>query len=317
VSTTHLITGVTGQDGVLLARLLRAEGGRVVGTCRPGSSMAAAMAPYLDGVEVVGVDMRDHAGLAALIEDVRPDEIYNLAAMSSVGLSWVNEQEALDTNGHAVAALIDVAKRLPQTRVLQAASAEETADASSSPYARGKAYARDAVASAREDGLFATSAVLHIHESPLRRPTFVVRKITRSAAAIRLGQLDRLTLGGLDIVRDWGAAVDHVAAMRGMLAADQPQDFEIATGVLHSLREVVDLAFDEAGVSDHWSLIDYDPGLKRPADAAEIRADIAPIRSALGWAPLHQFEDVVRSMVRADIARLTTGVEEHLDYLTL
>lgn len=317
MSATHLITGVTGQDGILLARLLRAEGGRVVGTCRRGSAAATSMAPYLEGVEIVHVDMRDQASLAELIEDLRPAEIYNLAAMSSVGMSWQHEQEALETNGIAAAALVEVAERLPSTRVLQAASAEEAAGASSSPYARGKAQARRAVDDARERGLFACSAVLHIHESPLRRPNFVVRKISRAAAAIALGRLDRLTLGGIDVVRDWGSASDHVAAMRQMLAADEPRDFEVATGILHSLREVVAIAFDEAGVNDYWQLIDHDPGLARPTDAAEIRGDTDTIRKALGWEPRHSFEDVVRSMVRTDLARLRSGIDEDVRYLTL
>ncbi|GAC1385120.1 MAG: GDP-mannose 4,6-dehydratase [Marmoricola sp.] len=317
MTTTHLITGVTGQDGVLLARLLRAEGGRVIGTCRPGSAAARAMAPYLEGVEIVEVDMRDRAALAGLVHDVQPTEVYNLAAMSSVGMSWQHEREALETNGAAAAALVDIAERLPHVRLLQAASVEENADASSSPYARGKAQAREAVTGARDRGSFAVSAVLHIHESPLRRPQFVVRKISRAAAEIAVGRLDRLALGRLDIVRDWGAAADHVVAMRQMLAADEPRDFEVATGILHSLRDVVDVAFQEADVNGYWDLIDQDPTLTRPADAADIRGNGDAISTALGWTPRLRFEDVVRSMVRADLARVSSGVEEDPRYLTL
>ena len=313
--STHLVTGITGQDGVHLARLLRAEGGRVVGVHRPGSREALAMAPYLHGVELVALDVRDHAGVANLIESVRPDEVYNLAAMSSVGESWDHPDEAVAVNGAAPVAMLATLAAHPDVRFLQAASAEETGDAAGSPYARGKAQAHAAVAEARARGLFAAAAVLHIHESPIRRRRFVVRKITRGAAEIALGRRERLSLGSLHVRRDWGAAADHVRAMRLMLAAAEPADFEVATGHVHALRDVVELAFAAAGISDAWGHVDHDESLVRPADAAELRGDPAPLLRVLGWAPTRTLADVVAEMVAVDLRRVETGVEEHESYL--
>lgn len=313
--STHLITGVTGQDGIHLARLLRAEGGRVVGTHRPGSPEATAMAPYLHDVELVPLDLRDHRGFADLVAEVRPDEVYNLAAFSSVGRSWESPGEALEVNGQAPEAMLDVLARTPEVRFLQAASSEETGDASASPYARGKARAHAAVEAARGQGRFAVAAVLHIHESPIRRPHFVVRKVTRGVAQIALGRLDRLTLGSLDVRRDWGAAADHVRAMRLMLQADEPADFEVATGVVHALREVVEVAFTAAGIDDPWAHVQHDESLARPQDAAELVGDPEPLRKALGWEPTRPLADVVRQMVAIDLRRLETGIEEDASYL--
>lgn len=313
--TTHLITGVTGQDGVHLARLLLAEGGRVVGTHRPDSPEATAMAPYLRGVELVALDVRDHGGFADLAAAVAPDEVYNLAAFSSVGRSWEYPGEALEVNGEAPEAMLEALAARPGVRFLQAASSEQTGDASGSPYARGKARAHAAVEAAREDGRFAAAAVLHIHESPIRRPHFVVRKITRGVAAIAQGRQDRLTLGSLAVRRDWGAAADHVRAMRLMLQAGEPADFEVCTGVVHSLRDVVEMAFTAAGIDDPWAHVEHDESLARPQDAAELVGDPEPLRKATGWEPTRTLADVIADMVAVDLRRLETGVEEHESYL--
>ncbi len=310
-----LVTGVTGQDGIHLARLLRAEGMRVVGTHRPGSPAAATMRPYLEDIELVGLDLADEAGFAALVRDIRPAEVYNLAAMSSVGLSWSEPETAIALNGAAPVAMLRALEQVPDARFLQAASVEQTGDASSSPYAQGKQMAQEAVTAVRDAGRFAVAAVLHIHESPVRRTTFVVRKITSAAAAIAEGRQERLTLGRLDVERDWGAAADHVRAMRMMLAADEPGDFEVATGVLTDLRTVVDIAFAAAGIDDPWSRIDVDAGLTRPADAAVLAGDPEPIRRALGWEPRFTIEETIAAMVAADRARLLTGVAESASYL--
>lgn len=314
---TALVTGVTGQDGVHLARLLRAEGWRVVGTHQPGSAAALAMAPYLGGVGLVGLDLRDHAGFASLVDQVEPDAVYNLAGMSSMGDGWADPAAAMALNGEAPEAMLRVLASRPEVRFLQAASSEEYGEARESPYARGKVRAHDAVRAARSEGRFAVAAVLHIHESPLRRPRFVVRKVTRAAAAIALGRQDRLSLGAVDVRRDWGSAADHVRAMRLMMGADEPRDFEIATGVVHGLRDVVELAFAAAGVADPWSHVDTDPTLVRPADAAVLVGDPEPLRRALGWEPRHTLADIVSAMVAADRARLETGVEEDERYLDL
>lgn len=311
----HLITGVAGQDGVLLARLLVATGGRVIGTVRPGSERARAMAPYLAGVEVVEQDVRDIDGFAALVAEHRPDEVYNLAALSSVGRSWDRPDEALEINGAAPVRMLEVLADHPETRFLQAASVEETASAADSPYARGKIAAREATRRARAEGRFACAAVLHIHESVLRPPTFVSRKVTRAAAEIAAGVADGLTLGAIDVRRDWGAAVDHVRAMRLIMAADEPGDFQVGTGVVHSLRDLVVVAFRAAGIDDPWPLVRHDGELSRPADSAEIATTPDPRVQELGWVPRHTFEETIEHMVHVDMQRIATGVDEAVGYL--
>lgn len=313
---TALITGVTGQDGVYLARLLRAEGVRVVGTHRPNSPAANAMSPYLRGVTLVPLDLRDHRGFADLIHELQPDEVYNLAAFSSVGASWHDPETAWQLNAEAPAAMLEAIAPLSGTRFLQAGSAEVTGETAASPYARGKAGARDAVARARNRGTFCVEAVLHIHESPLRRPDFAVRKVTRAAAEIALGRRERLALGSLDVRRDWGAAADHVRALPLMLRAEEAADHVVATGAVRSLREVVDMAFGAAGVLDHWNRIDIDVTQARPADAAELVGDPRPIRDALGWQAVITLEETIEQMVVIDRRRLQSGVEEDESYLS-
>jgi GDPmannose 4,6-dehydratase len=315
VTRTHLITGVAGQDGVLLARLLRDDGDRVVGTVLPGSRDAGQMAPYLSGVEVVELDVRDTEGFGRLVDRVRPCDVYNLAAMSSVARSWEHPEEALEINGEAPARMLEVLARHPDIRFLQAASAEETAAARDSPYAQGKIRARAAVDAARADGRFACAAVLHIHESVLRPRTFVSRKVTRAAAEIALGRAARLTLGRLDVRRDWGAAVDHVRALRLIMDSAEPVDHVVGTGVVHSLRDLVQVAFGTVGIDDPWALVDHDPTLGRPLDAAVIAEAPEPPVQQLGWRPLHTFEATIAQMTRVDVARVRTGVEESADYL--
>lgn len=315
MTRTHLVTGVAGQDGVLLARLLLAEGGRVVGTVRPGSRRAAQMAPYLAGVDVVEHDVRDVDGFARLVASRRPDEVYNLAAMSSVGRSWQQPEEAVQVNGEAPESMLAVLAGHPDVRWLQAASVEESAAAADSPYAQGKIRARKATTAAREQGRFACAAVLHIHESVLRDTRFVSRKVTRAAAEIAAGMTDSLTLGTLDVRRDWGAASDHVRGMRMMLLADEPVDYAIGTGAVHSLRDLVEVAFRAAGIDDPWPLVRHDDALLRPNDSAEITAAPEPSVRALGWQPAHTFEQVITDMVRVDRIRLATGIEEDPAYL--
>lgn len=273
------------------------------------------MAPYLSGVEVVELDIRDTDGFVGLVDRVRPDDVYNLAAMSSVARSWEHPAEALEINGAAPARMLEVLARHPGIRFLQAASAEETAAAKDSPYAQGKIRARAAVDAARADGRFACAAVLHIHESILRPRSFVSRKVTRTAAEIALGRADRLTLGLLDVRRDWGSAVDHVRAMRTIMEADEPADYVVGTGVVHSLRDLVQVAFETVGIDDPWALVDHDPALSRPSDAAVIAQAPEPPAQQLGWEPLHAFETTIAHMTRVDRTRVSTGVEESVDYL--
>ncbi|WP_205474139.1 GDP-mannose 4,6-dehydratase [Nocardioides sp. SYSU D00038] len=317
--STALVTGVAGQDGVYLAHRLLAMGTRVVGTTRPGSGSAAAMAPYLDGVLLEECDLRDAEGFAALLERHRPDRVFNLGGFTSVGASWDQPELVAEVNGAAVermlAAVRDHRDRTgDDVRFLQAASAEEHGDARS-PYAESKARAREAVRRARsEHGLFACAGVLHNHESPLRPARFVTRKITTAAAAIALGRQERLRLGTLEVARDWGAARDHVEALRLMLDLPEPRDLVVATGVTHTLRDLVEQAFAAAGVDDAWARVDHDPALVRPQDSAALAGDPGEAERLLGWRATTSFEDVVRTMVEVDLERLRTGVAERADY---
>ena len=238
--STALITGIAGQDGAYLSALLRGKGYRVVGMVQPGAAMRSDLEPYLRDVEIVAGDMRDSASLRAAISGCDPDEIYNLAGISSVAQSWKEPELTADVNGTGVLRLLHVLKeqadrtgRAP--RLLQASSSEMFGAATTtpqdestplrprSPYALSKALAHEAVATYREGhGLFASATILFNHESPLRPTTFVTRKISSTVAAISLGRADELVLGNLETRRDWGSAHDYVRAMWLALQSDEP-----------------------------------------------------------------------------------------------
>lgn len=316
---TALITGVAGQDGVYLARSLRREGHRVVGTVRPGTG--AARADYLCGVEVVEVDLCDKHAMIEVVEGIAPDLVFNLAALSSVGQSWQQEERTLATNAEGVEHLVGALIRLRdqggvEPRLLQASSAESDPAPTSSPYARAKAAADETVVDARRvHGLFAVRGMLHNHESPLRGDRFVTRKISRTVAEIATGRSQTLVLGNLDVVRDWGFAGDHVEAMRLMLDQAEPQDLTIGTGVPHSLRDMVDRAFAAAGLGTPGDRLQQDPALLRPNDVPVLIADPEPAAAALGWRARVTFDTVVDHMVSVDLARLRSGIAEDAGYL--
>ncbi|GAB2974149.1 GDP-mannose 4,6-dehydratase [Nocardioides montaniterrae] len=312
---TALITGAGGQDGIYLARRLLSDGRRVVGTVSPHGDGTARTSIYAPGLETVVLDVRDTAALAALVAAVAPGEIYNLAGMTSVGRSWEEPELTFACNTAPVAALLDACVALPgpAPRLFQASSAE--ARVGESPYARSKAEAAALVEKTRaERGLHAVVATLFNHESPLRDQRFVTRKITAGAAAIALGRAETLELGNLDVTRDWGFAGDYVEAMRLMLAADEPVDVEIGTGVGHTLRELVETAFAAAGVDDVWSRVVTDEALLRPADTGVTVAD-PRAAAALGWSATVGFEELVARMVEVDLARLRTGMVEDPAYV--
>ena len=318
---TALITGIAGQDGIYLARWLRARGHHVVGTTRTGH--AGDRQVYLgDGIDVVRHDLRDGPGFGDLLRKHRPDEVYNLAGFTSVGASWGRADLVHEVNVRAVESLVEqlLAHRDAtgqEVRLFQASSAEETAPGEASPYARSKSGAREAVTVAREQhGLFACAGVLHNHESPLRGDRFVTRKITTAAAEIALGRRESLDLGNLTISRDWGAAADHVRAMHAMLQLDAPRDLTIATGTVHSLTQLLDTAFATVGLSDALSYVRQDPALMRPADAPRPPADISPTRATLGWEPEIGFEELIGQMVDVDRRRLVTSIPESPSYLS-
>ena len=329
---TALITGVSGQDGIHLARALLAEGTRVVGLARSRSPREARYLSSYPGFTFVACDLRDRAGVEAILDAHEPDEIYNLAALSSVGRSWAEPEEAAAINGEAVAGLLDaVLARAARgvgsgagtpPRFVQASSAEVGPGVAPgpSPYAQAKARADRAVREARErHGLHASIAYLHNHESPLRSTAFVTRKLTRHVAGLVEGfldpELEPLTLGTLDVARDWGHAGDHVEALRLLQRADEPADVEIGTGRLRTLRDVVEAAFAAGGIDDPWPLVDLDPGLGRPHDRAALVADPEPAARLLGWRATRTMEQTMAAMVAVDRMRWTSGVEDDPAYL--
>lgn len=318
---TALITGVTGQDGVYLARLLRSRGHRVVGAAPPGAMPPELCAAYLSDIELVPLDICDGDDVQRVVDATVPDEVYNLAAVSSVARSW-DEPEATFAVNHAavetlVRALLELRGRTGQEpRFFQASSAEVTGSAAHSPYARAKAAAEEVVREAREDsGLHACSARLHNHESPLRTTAFVTGKITRGVAEIAAGQRTELRLGNLDVSRDWGFAGDYVDAMSRMVSADEPQDLPLGTGTAHRLSDLLAVAFAAVGIDDPSPYVVKDPDLFRPADTAVLVADPEPAAAALGWRATTSFEDLVRHMVAVDQERLRTGVADDARYL--
>lgn len=325
-----LITGVAGQDGTLLARHLKRLGYEVHGTVRHqvGDNLA-----YLPGVRLHQHDVRDRAAFARLLTAIRPTEIYNLAGFTSVAASWEHAQTVSEVNGLAVLCMLDEIVRFRThegwaPRFYQASSSEmfglaqvqpqneDTAHHPRSPYAAAKSFAHHITVNYRESyGLFATSGILYNHESPLRPVQFVTRKVTQAAARIALGLDDHMTIGNVDVRRDWGAAVDYVAAMHRALAADAPGDFVIATGTTHSVRDLIDVAFAAAGVADPGRYLRPDPSLMRPAEVVELRGDSSRARDALGWLPTEDFESTIKTMVRADLLRIAAGRAPSLEAL--
>ncbi len=309
-----LITGVSGQDGSYLAERLLADGVEVHAVSLPDD------AP-VDGVRTHAGDVADVEGTRALVLEVAPDEIYNLAAVSSVAQSWDQPELTARVNGLAAVGLLESARRLQEregrpVRFVQASSAEifglpdrspqdeDTPVRPANPYGAAKAFAHLMVDVYRHRGLHAVSLVLYNHESPRRPAQFVTRKITAGAAAISAGTASRLTLGNLAAVRDWGWAPDFVDAMVRAARSDVPRDYVVATGESHSVEEFVAAAFRCVGIDDWASYVDVDPALFRPVDAQALTGDPTRIRTDLGWTPTVGFEDVVRRMVEADVALL-------------
>jgi GDPmannose 4,6-dehydratase len=331
--STALITGVAGQDGVLLARRLLGLGYRVVGTVTDAQRARPVLSAYAPEVQVVELDVRDRPGMRAVLEAHRPQEIYNLASWSSVGLSWAHPWQVTEINGLAVLGLLEEVLALHRSqgyspRICQASSSEMfglvhqlpqnelSPHHPRSPYATAKSFAHHTAVNYRESyGLFVATTILFNHESPLRPATFVTRKITAGVAAIALRRQDRLTLGRVDVRRDWGSAADYVEAMHLALSVPDPDDYCIATGRSHSLQEFVETAFQAAGLAEGMDRVTSDPSLLRPADVPETRGDPSKAHQALGWQPRTPFHEVVGWLVRADLARATSGVEHAARYL--
>ena len=273
-----------------------------------------------DKVTLYQADLLDHRSLVDALRLARPTEIYNLAAMSFVAVSWIQPTLTAEFTGLGVTRMLEAMREVcPDARFYQASSSEmfgkvrevpqneSTAFYPRSPYGVAKVYGHFITVNYRESyDLHATSGILFNHESPRRGLEFVTRKITWHAAAIRLGVADKLFLGNLDAKRDWGYAKDYVEAMWMMLQQDMPGDYVVATGVAHSVKDCVDIAFDQAGVDiDHHVVID--DALKRPAEVDHLVGDYSKAKRELGWEPRTTFEQLIRLMVDADCALLKGG----------
>jgi len=314
MSPTALITGVTGQDGSYLAELLLEKGYEVHGMVRRSSTERFDRIEHIrDRITLHQADLLDQRSLVDALRAADPSEIYNLAAMSFVAVSWIQPTLTAEFTGVGVTRMLEAVREVcPQARFYQASSSEmfgkvqevpqteTTAFYPRSPYGVAKVYGHFITVNYRESyGLHATSGILFNHESPRRGLEFVTRKITWHAAAIRLGMADKLTLGNLDAQRDWGYARDYVEAMWLMLQRDEPEDFVIATGVSHTVRRCLEIAFDQAGVpiDDH---VEIDPRLQRPAEVDHLIGDPSKAERVLGWTPETTFEQLIRLMVDAD-----------------
>jgi len=320
-----LITGIYGQDGSYLAEFLLDQGYEVHGIVRRSTVEKAAhklsnLAAVQDRVILHVASLENHLSLYKVIAEVRPDECYHLAASSFVSYSFDDEFSILNTNFQGTHYLLASLKELaPGCRFYFAGSSEMFGHAPTSPqdedtpfnprsiYGISKLASHHLVRNYRDRyGMFACTGILYNHESPRRGFEFVTRKITSTAAQIALGQKDRLQLGNLDALRDWGYAPDYVRAMWLMLQADEPGEHVVATGVLHSVRDFVRLAFEEVGL-DPVRHVETDPRFFRESERVPLCGDASRTRELLGWEPTLPFDRMIQEMVRADLARLQAG----------
>lgn len=338
-----LITGITGQDGAYLAELLLAKGYEVHGVKRRSSSFNTGridhlyVDPHTKGArfKLHYGDLTDATNLIRIVQEVQPDEIYNLAAQSHVKVSFETAEYTANADGIGALRLLEAIRILgleKKTRFYQASTSElygaspppqneETPFRPQSPYASAKLYAYWITRNYREGyGLFASNGILFNHESPLRGETFVTRKVTRGVAAIVLGLQDRLWVGNLEARRDWGHARDYVEGMWRILQHEEPDDWVLATGESHSVREFVERAFAEVGIELVWKgsgveekgidarsgrvLVEVDPRYFRPLEVHHLEGDPSKARAKLGWRHRVSFAELVAEMVRADLAAL-------------
>jgi len=314
-----VVTGITGQDGSYLAELLLEQGYQVTGVVRRSSSPNLWRIEHiLDRIELRPADLLDQLSLMRIIDDVKPQEFYNLAAMSFVPASWDQPLLTGEYNAMGVTRMLEAIRQVDTSiRIYQASSSEmygrvrEVPQTEStpfyprSPYGVSKVFGHYITVNYRESyNLFAVSGILFNHESPRRGLEFVTRKVTHGVAAIKLGLADHLSLGNLDACRDWGFAGDYVRAMWLMLQQDEADDYVIATGVSHSVRELVEIAFAHAGL-DWQQYVRTDPALLRPAEVDHLIGNPEKARRTLGWEPTVNFEQLVAMMVDQDLARLS------------
>jgi GDPmannose 4,6-dehydratase len=313
------ITGITGQDGSYLAELLLEKGYEVHGMVRRSSTERFERIEHLrERITLHQGDLLDQRSLVDALRAARPREVYNLAAMSFVAVSWIQPTLTAEFTGVGVTRMLEAMREVcPEARFYQASSSEmfgkvrevpqneHTPFYPRSPYGVAKAYGHFITVNYRESyGLHATSGILFNHESPRRGLEFVTRKITWHAAAIKLGLVEKLHLGNLDAERDWGYAKDYVEAMWLMLQREHAEDYVIATGIAHSVRECLEIAFDQAGVEIDERVV-IDESLVRPAEVDHLIGDAAKAREDLGWQPRTSFEQLIRLMVDADLELLS------------
>ncbi len=322
-----LVTGILGQDGPYLAKLLLEKGYKVYGMIRRYSNPHFANLEYLgikNRIEYVQGDLTDEASLYSIIKSVRPDEVYNLAAQSFVGGSWDMAKFTTEVNAVGVLYLLNAIKAYsPMTKFYQATTSEvygnnhdngwrseNTAFHPRSPYGVSKLYAHWITVNYRESyNLYACSGILFNHESPIRGIQFVSRKVTDRVAQIKLGLAEKLDLGYIDAKRDWGFAGDYVEGMYLMLQQEKPDDYVLATGKTHSVRDLVSAAFSYVGIADWDKYLVIDPRNLRPAEVFELRGDASKAKEKLGWEPKTSFTDLVKMMVDADIARYEAKIK--------
>jgi GDPmannose 4,6-dehydratase len=314
-----LITGITGQDGRYMAQMLVKKGydvfGMVRGQANPKIRMIQDETPKL---ELVEGDLQDLSSLIAAVEQVQPDEVYNLGAISFVALSFRQAELTADITGLGVLRMLEAVRIVGgadnRIRFYQASSSEmfgkvrETPQTEMtpfhprSPYGAAKVFGHYITVNYRESyGLFACSGICFNHESPRRGLEFVTRKVSNGVARIKLGLQEKLTLGNLDAARDWGFAGDFCEAMWLMLQQDVPEDYVIATGETHTIGELLELAFAAAGIDDWEHLVESDPRFTRPAEVDILTGDASKARSQLGWKPKVDFPELVKMMVESDL----------------
>jgi GDPmannose 4,6-dehydratase len=318
-----LITGVSGQDGWYLSRMLLEEGYQVFGLIRPGDPLEPPRS-----VELVSGDLADRTSVAEAVAVAAPDEIYNLGGVSSVGLSWQEPLLTAQVTGLGLLNVIEGVRAASYpgadgVRIVQASSAEIFGDAPApqneqtairpiTPYGAAKAFAHHTAAVFRAAGLSVSTAILFNHESPRRPETFVTRRISRQVAEISLGLRDTLVIGNLDARRDWGYAGDYADALRRIGRHEVAGDFVIATGISRSVGDFAEAAFAHVGITDWRPLVSLDPDFVRPTDAVEHRGDAGRAHRELGWVPRTGFADLVAAMVDADLSALRRGSQRRL-----
>jgi len=318
MSKRAIITGITGQDGSYLAELLLSKGYEVVGTVRRASAPNYWRIQHLlNRITIKPADLLDQLSIIRLVDEVRPDEMYNLAAMSFVPASWDQPMLTGEFNAQGVTRVLEAVRQVdPSIKLYQASSSEMfgkvreipqselTPFYPRSPYGVSKVFGHYITVNYRESyDLFAVSGILFNHESPRRGLEFVTRKVTDGVARVKLGLIDKLSLGNLDAQRDWGFAGDYVTAMWLMLQQDRADDYVIATGISHSVRELVETAFGHVGL-DWNAYVKLDPRLIRPAEVEHLIGQNTKARTALGWTPSVDFTSLVKMMVDADLARV-------------